>query len=117
MEFFKREARAAAALNHPNIVTVYDVGVLEGRAFISMELVEGQSIASIIEKDGPLPLEDVLQAGEQMLAALDYAHSKKIIHRDIKPANVMRTHAGLIKIMDFGLAKSTEGQSKSTMIA
>ncbi|HEY2514961.1 MAG TPA: protein kinase [Polyangiaceae bacterium] len=117
MDFFQREARAAGSLNHPNIVTIYDVGELDGRAFICMELIDGVSIDSLLDRDERLPLAEALRITEQVLVALDYAHKKKIIHRDIKPANIMRGASGLVKLMDFGLAKSLEGGAKSTVIS
>jgi tetratricopeptide (TPR) repeat protein len=117
LKLFQREARAVAGLNHPNIVTVYDVGVLEGRPFLAMELVEGHTVEDLIEAQGKLPVLDAVRVAEQVLSALEFAHSKRIIHRDIKPANMMRARSGLVKVMDFGLAKSLEGGSKTTIVA
>jgi serine/threonine-protein kinase len=117
MSFFQREARAAASLNHPNIVTIYDVGMLDSRAFISMELVDGASLETVLDTRGPLPVLDVMRVAEQVLSALSYAHARNIVHRDIKPANVMRTQTGLVKLMDFGLAKQTDTRVKSTLVA
>jgi tetratricopeptide (TPR) repeat protein len=114
---FEREARSVASLNHPNIVTVFDVGVLEGRPFICMELVEGHTIEQQLEVEGQLKILDALRVSEQVLAALEYAHDRKIMHRDVKPANMMRTKRGLVKLMDFGLAKSTEEVRKTTVIS
>lgn len=116
MDFFKREARAAAALNHPNIVTIYDVGTLQNRAFICMEMVKGSSVEELLENHVFTPAA-CLRAAAQILAGLEYAHQRRIIHRDIKPANIMRTDDGLIKVMDFGLAKSVDGPAKTTAIA
>jgi hypothetical protein len=93
MDFFKREARAAASLNHPNIVTIFDVGVLNGRAFICMELVDGTPVESLIEQRGRLEVLEALDITEQMLDALEYAHAQRVVHRDIKPANVMKAPA------------------------
>lgn len=108
---FEREARSSASLNHPNIVTVFDFGDSDGRPFICMELIEGSTIEQQLELEGRLKIVDALRVGEQVLAALEYAHDRKIMHRDVKPANMMRTKRGLVKLMDFGLAKSTESRN------
>ncbi len=117
LEMFQREARASAQLNHPNIVTVHDVGTLDGRAFICMELVEGVPLDDFIEGQERLKVLEALEIIEKVLGALEYAHSKQIIHRDIKPSNVMVGEGGLVKLMDFGLAKSIADGSKTTMVA
>lgn len=114
LRYFEREARAAARLTHPNIVTIYDCGLIDGRPFISMELIDGTSLDHLLE-DNPegLPLRDVLQVAEGLLAALEVAHRNKVLHRDIKPANLMWTGDGLIKLMDFGIAGSVNPNHKT----
>jgi TolB-like protein/tRNA A-37 threonylcarbamoyl transferase component Bud32 len=104
---FKREARLAASLNHPNICTILDVDEGEGQCFIAMELLHGNTLKARLA-EGPMPLAEILDVAAQVADALSVAHGQGIIHRDITPGNVFVTHSGLVKLLDFGLAKHFE---------
>jgi serine/threonine protein kinase len=103
---FVQEAKAASALNHPNIVTIYDIDTADGVTFIAMEYIQGRTLEQWIRSRGSLG--DILKYGAQIASALTAAHAKGIIHRDLKPGNIMISDAGLAKVLDFGLAKLTE---------
>jgi serine/threonine protein kinase/tetratricopeptide (TPR) repeat protein len=109
---FEQEARASSALNHPHILTVYDVGTADSRLFIVMELVEGKTLRDLLTA-GPPPLRRALDMAVQMASGLAKAHGARIVHRDLKPENVMVTRDGFVKLLDFGLAKLAAGDDDS----
>ncbi len=109
---FQREARAVAALNHPNVVTVYSVEEADNVHFITMELIEGQPLDRLISADG-LPVDRIIEIATALAEALAAAHEKGILHRDLKPANVMVTSEGRVKVLDFGLAKDVSAESST----
>jgi HAMP domain-containing protein len=117
MRRFLQEGKAAGALTHPNIVTIYDVGSLEGAPYIMMELLEGETLGEILAKGEKLPLEVILDCAAQIADALDYAHSKGVVHRDMKPDNIiLDSKRKTVKIADFGIARIEEGNKETTMV-
>ena len=101
---FLREAKSAAALDHPYVCNVFEIGETDGKDFISMEYVQGETLRDKLA-EGPLPLKEALQTTAEIAEALEAAHKRTIVHRDLKPSNIMFTPEGHVKVMDFGLAK------------
>ena len=114
VENFKRESQAAAGLSHPNIVGVYDVGREGNINYIVMELIEGDTLNKIIEKEAPMDYRKVIDISKQVASALRIAHKNKIIHRDVKPHNIMITNDGVVKLADFGIARAVNDATLST---
>ena len=114
---FQREAKMLAALNHPNIATIYGLEQSGGTSYLVMELVAGENLAERIRRDGAVPIEEALAIARQIAEALESAHEKGIVHRDLKPANVKVTPEGKVKVLDFGLAKAFEGDTASEDIS
>ncbi|HEY5609779.1 MAG TPA: serine/threonine-protein kinase, partial [Thermoanaerobaculia bacterium] len=112
---FEQEARSASSLNHPNIITIYEVGEIETTPYIAMEFIEGKRLRDLLAA-GPLPLKKTLEISCAVADGLAAAHSRGIIHRDLKPENVMITNEGFVKIVDFGLAKLIETVPESNVV-
>src|SRR4029077_7667046 len=108
---FQREAKMLAALNHPNIATIYGLEQNGDTSYLVMELVPGENLAERVRRDGALPVEESLAIAKQIAEALEAAHEKGIIHRDLKPANAKLTPEGIVKVLDFGLAKAFAGDT------
>jgi serine/threonine protein kinase len=113
---FEKEARAASVLNHPSIVTIYDVGESDGVPWIAMEWVEGDTLRQALGS-GPMRLRQAIQLARQIADGLAVAHAKGIVHRDLKPANVMITPDGRAKILDFGLARQTSSGGSDELLS
>ncbi|HZQ91581.1 MAG TPA: serine/threonine-protein kinase [Terriglobales bacterium] len=113
---FRQEARAAGVLNHPNVVTIYDAGEHEGLFYMAMEYIEGRTLQTLLAGGRRLAAEQVVDVARQVCAGLDYAHARGIVHRDIKPANIMITAEGVVKIMDFGIAKTGSGMTSAGQV-
>ena len=114
LERFRREARVLAALGHPNVASVYELGEADGTAFIVMEFVPGETLADRLVTGPPAP--EVMRIAGQVAAALEIVHDKGLIHRDLKPANIKLTPDGVVKVLDFGLAKSARDGSNSDLL-
>ena len=110
---FQREAKMLAALNHPNIATIFGLEHSDGVQYLVMELVSGETLQERVKRDGAVPVEEALVIAKQIAEALEAAHEKGIIHRDLKPANVKVTSEGKVKVLDFGLAKAFAGDTST----
>src|SRR5271165_1955093 len=115
MQRFEQEARSIAALNHPNILAIYDVGVQDGTSYLVMELLEGETLRKRLER-GALPARKAVEVGTQIAYGLAAAHERGIIHRDLKPENIFLTKDGHVKLLDFGLAKDQSGTTNTTSL-
>ena len=115
MDRFKREAQVSAQLKHPNIVTIYDIGEVEGVSYIAMEFIDGVGLDRVIATGGQLVLERAAMLGAQVADALDFAHRNGVVHRDIKPANIMIEAGDRVKVTDFGIAKVMDSGDHLTM--
>src|SRR5688572_4468403 len=116
-ERFIREARSVARLRHPNIVVVFDVGEDDGRPFMAMEYIAGETLTHVLRRRPPLPLARRIGLVEELCAGLAHAHSAGIVHRDIKPANIMLDAEGVLKILDFGIARlANSGMTQDGML-
>jgi len=113
MQRFVREAKSASALNHPNIITIYEIGEIDDTQFIAIEYIEGETLRELL-KGSPLKLKSTLEIAIQVAGALDAAHRAGIVHRDIKPENMMIRPDGLVKILDFGIAKLSEPPAEAS---
>ena len=111
---FFREARSAGRVNHPNVVTIYDVGEADGTAFIAMEYVEGRTLREVLDAGAPLIVDQACRVAAQVASALEAAHKHSIVHRDVKPANIMIAADGSAKLMDFGIARLPDGLRTKT---
>src|SRR6202142_2300454 len=114
---FQREAKMLAALNHPNIATIYGLEQANGTSYLVMELVSGETLADRVKREGAVPIEEALAIAKQIAEALEAAHEKGIVHRDLKPANVKVTPEGKVKVLDFGLAKAFSDDGENQDIA
>ncbi len=110
---FYQEARAAGRLNHPNIVTIYDIGRTERLAYMAMEFLEGEELRAVLTPGSPIPVNQGIDITMQVAGGLAYAHENRVIHRDVKPSNIMVVRDGLVKIMDFGIARLHESEVKT----
>src|SRR2546423_5664891 len=113
-ERFRREARAAAGLSHPAIAGVYDYGEEDGRPYIVMELIDGETLADRLDRVGRLDPEETVRVGAAVADALAFAHAQGIVHRDVKPANIMFDPANVVRVLDFGIAAPLEGSTGLT---